>query len=414
MRRGVFFRAAIVLSLSRLLFSFSLSLPPSCSRSSSLTRSLRALSASGPFVLAAAKDDFDNEGQLRALRGGGGDVGENSSPVLSLLSSLRSNWFLLSSISLIVISSKFPWMFHDGSIIRPKAILKLGIPCLFFFTGLTSPDPPSLSTLHLYLIPQVISLLLIPLFNIALSKTLYPLLFPPLLVTGMLLLSSLPTTISMCTTLTASCNGDCMLSSGNSVVGNILGLAVTPIWFRYFLSRCSDYYSGGGGAAAAMVPPSGNPFLPLLKPLLLPLATGVLFRPTSLAKFVKKHKISKVFSNAMLLAIIFNTFSNTFRSPPPLTAGAVGALIMTTVLLNVVYIVLTLKFFRKLPPSKLPPMAYSSTQKTIAFGLPFLKSVVTDSQDAVGLLAAPLIINHSVQLAVGTYFAKRFKKNSSE
>ena len=122
---------------------------------------------------------------------------------------------------------------------------QFGVPVIFLLSSLSLPTQSLVSALRSPLvIPiQSISLLLIPLLNLLLSKSLFPSILPPPLVIGMLLLSALPTTVNMCIALTQNSEAHVPTAVTGAVMGNLLGIVATPAWWSFFTK-------GTGGAAS--------------------------------------------------------------------------------------------------------------------------------------------------------------------
>ena len=124
-------------------------------------------------------------------------------------------------------------IFSNSSPLRPNVFIsRVGVPLIFLLSSLGLPQSSLLSALHSpLLVPvQLTSLLLVPLLNLALYP-LYSCVLPPSLSLGVLLLSGLPTTVNMCVSLSTACSAHVPTAVLGAVVGNLLGIAVTPAWW---------------------------------------------------------------------------------------------------------------------------------------------------------------------------------------
>ena len=85
---------------------------------------------------------------------------------------------------------------------------------------------------------QAFSLGAIPLITLAACAALSTagLLSPPVR-DGMLTLSVLPTTVNMCVALSRTAGGDEALAVFNAILGNLLGIVVTPALLLFLLGR---------------------------------------------------------------------------------------------------------------------------------------------------------------------------------
>jgi sodium/bile acid cotransporter 7 len=104
----------------------------------------------------------------------------------------------------------------------------------------------------------------------------------------------------MCVTLTQSAGGSTAAAIFNAVFGNFIGIFISPLLILIMLGAKTDFN-----------------FIPTVKKLaelvLLPVVTGQILRLTPVKTFMDKNKfITKTFGELILIAIVFNTFSDSF------------------------------------------------------------------------------------------------------
>jgi sodium/bile acid cotransporter 7 len=194
----------------------------------------------------------------------------------------------------------------------------------------------------------------------------------------------------------------------NAVLGNLLGVVVTPLWFSYFV-RGSTSSSG-----MSLI----QTFVTLSKKVLLPMAVGQLLRlsPAILkATSTPQNKSrSKRTSESILLAIVWNSFSNAFVSGIPLNATEFVKLLLVTTSLHLLYFLATLKLCsaNNVAAPDTTAAAFVVSHKTLAFGLPLIKTVFGEDKFLM-YYCAPLMIIHPVQLFVGGVIAEMLNNNTN-
>lgn len=204
----------------------------------------------------------------------------------------------------------------------------------------------------------------------------------------------LPCTINLCVALTRSANGNTAAAIFNAVFGNFIGIFVSPLLVLYMLGTKTDF----------------NFKLTvknLAKLVLLPVLTGQILRLTPVKTFMDKNKqITKIFGELILIAIVFNTFSDSFSKG--IGTEMTKELKSLFVILPTIYLILNGIFWslaRYLFPrvdirTHVASMLCSS-QKTLAFGLPFIKTAFSSRKDLSTILT-PLLIYSPTQLFIAT------------
>lgn len=121
--------------------------------------------------------------------------------------------------------------------------------------------------------------------------------------------------------------------------------------------------------------------------------------------FQRVSAYSRTLSSCLLLAIVYNVFSDTFASG----LGVGGpALIRLLLFMPAMYIALSV-FFWQLSKKLLPGLDVStrgaaflcSSQKTLAFGIPFIKTAFGTRPD-IAYIVAPLLLYAPAQLLLGS------------
>ena len=189
----------------------------------------------------------------------------------------------------------------------------------------------------------------------------------------------------------------------NAVLGNLLGVVLTP----YLLLRLV----GTAGALSAI-----ETLQKLATRVVLPLVAGQLLRvPLSRkgsgASFLaQKKKLLSRTSESLLLLIVYSTFCDTFLRGfgiPPTTLAALLALVFASHAAHLLA-AWQLGGLLALRAKQRITLTLTATQKTLALGLPLLRVVFAGRAD-LGLLCTPLLIQHPLQLFVGSILSSRLK-----
>lgn len=190
----------------------------------------------------------------------------------------------------------------------------------------------------------------------------------------------------------------------NAVLGNLLGVVLTP----YVLLRLV----GTSGALSA-----ADTLRKIATRVLLPLALGQLLRPPlqGTGWLAGKKKALSRSSETLLLLIVYSTFCDTFSrgfGVPPATLAGLAALVvgLHVTCLGAAW---SLGGLVQLRAKQRITLTLTATQKTLALGLPLLRVVFAGRPD-LGVLCTPLLLQHPLQLFIGSLLSTRFKRFAEE
>ena len=148
----------------------------------------------------------------------------------------------------------------------------------------------------------------------------------------------------------------------------------------------------------------------LSKKVLLPMVVGQLLRLTpALTLYTSNKKAAKRVSEAVLLSIVWNSFSNAFLAGVPLTLSSLAKLVAITGGLHALYFLASLRLLPAPSRSHSAAAAFVASHKTLAFGLPLMRSVFGARPD-LALVVAPLMVVHPLQLFVGGAVGPRVER----
>ena len=105
------------------------------------------------------------------------------------------------------------------------------------------------------------------------------------------------------------------------------------------------------------------------------------------------------------LAIVYNVFSDTFKSGLGVSGSALAGLIVFTPFLYLTLSFIFWEISKKLLPgldaSTRSAAMFCSSQKTLAFGIPFIKTALGHRAD-IAYILAPLLMYAPAQLLLGS------------
>lgn len=304
------------------------------------------------------------------------------------------NWLILGEVAVIIAAWLNPALGATGGPLRPEVtISKLAIFIIFFINGIAlelAGDPEQAAK-------SAKSNLFIQLFNFGaipiIVKFLAPFYPNKEFVDGLLLLGCLPCTINISVAQTLSAGCDMGTAIFNAIFGNVVGVFLTPLLSIAML-----------GASSSVS------LLGTLKKLggivILPLVLGQLARFTKLRVFAEKYnRQSRNFSSCLLLAIVYNIFSDTFQRGLGIKKEMLANLLTIMPLSYLTFSYLFWETSKKaLPGLDIKTRGaglLSAPSKTMAFGIPFIKTAVGHRPD-IAYLLAPLLLYAPAQLLLGS------------
>ena len=225
-------------------------------------------------------------------------------------------------------------------------------------------------------------------------------LLDPRLCDGLLATACLPTTVNMCVALTQSAGGNVAAALANAVIGNLLGVVATPV-LLYALLR-----------ARVPMPPAAAVCAKLARKVAAPVLLGSLLRRAPpVATFVATRKgLLKRASEVSLLAIVWCAFSAAFADGFGVSNGDLLKLAVGLPAAHVGALLAGLAAFgRCFPRRDAVAAAYCASHKTLAFGLPLLKTLFAANPD-LAYFCAPIMILHPLQLLCGSLLVPRLQR----
>jgi solute carrier family 10 (sodium/bile acid cotransporter), member 7 len=341
-----------------------------------------------------------------------------------LVSGLRRYWFLIGLAVSIVLAYCLPDVARTGGLIRAEWTVKWGcVILIFFISGLslrTRQLGKELLRVRLHCVVQVCSLLIMPSSVYVLVRFLMRYSLNKHVLVGLIIMSSTSTTISSNVVMTKNALGNEYAALLNAVVGNLLGIFVSPALIFYFL-RDAAFESLANRNDAGGQLNYGRVIQNLVFTVLVPLLVGQIVHLTWTERVTRlKEKFYFAELNSLaLLALVWSVFSTAFANKSFANISNTDLLVLLVI--NV-FIYSSFSLFI-LAVARLPipywqfartdaiAMTFCAATKTLAMGIPLINALYgTRNEQVVGILSLPLIVYHVQQLVLGAVQVILFKR----
>jgi solute carrier family 10 (sodium/bile acid cotransporter), member 7 len=318
---------------------------------------------------------------------------------------LLRHWFLCGLAVVIPVAALLPWIGAPGGPLFPELTVHLAVAAAFLISGMTLPlarlrEAAGRVRLHLFI--QGFCFVVVPVLVWSALPLLAWLGASPALAQGFVVLACLPITIASCVIFTRTAGGNEAGALCNSVLGNLIGLVLTPALLLLLL---------GTPGEAPITQVLGQ----LSLEVLLPLLVGQLVRVCAGERAAAFERLRQV-PSMLLLYLIFCVFCATFSAAMPAGAGrditiaVVGAALMHGLLLVLSWWLARWRVFGFDRADRLAAV-FCSSQKTIALGVPML-SILHGHHPQLAWLTLPLICYHPLQLVISGVLAARLRTNA--
>ena len=307
-----------------------------------------------------------------------------------------NNWLVIGEVIVILFAKAFPKIGCTGGPLKPEFFVsKVGVFLIFFINGISitlkqQDDAMARTIGKTNLLIQLYNIAFIPMVALLLAP-IYP---HEAFRDGIRVLSVIPTTINICVAQTLAAGGDMPLVIFNAIFANLLGVFLTPILTVAIL-----------GATGGFIDLLAT-FKKLWAIVVLPMILGQMARKTPLVTIAEKfYKPSRTLSSLLLLAIVYTTFSDTFISGLGVggweLAGLLFSMPLAYVLFSAFFWIIMKKIVPGLDARGKAAALLCSSQKTLAFGIPFIKTALGSRPDLVNVLA-PLLLYAPAQLIIAS------------
>ena len=308
--------------------------------------------------------------------------------------------FMLALVGAVGLAVAWPALGRTGGLVRIEYFTNYGVALVFLLYGLTlSPQKlrEGLFNWRLHLVVQLSTFLLFPLLGLLLV-TLFGAHLTPALALGFFYLAALPSTVSSSVAMTSIARGNVPGAIFNASLSSLIGVFVTPLWINAYLKA--------NGAAFDLWPV----ILKVVLLVLLPIVLGQVLRPLLIRWLTQNAVLTKRLDRATILAIVLNSFSDSVAEGvwaqhgvstiALIAAVSVGLFVLVYALMNLLC--------RRLGFDRGDTIAstFCGSKKSLAAGVPMAK-VMFGAHPALGLIIAPIMVYHFLQLVIVSYLARQ-------
>ncbi|XP_069129855.1 sodium/bile acid cotransporter 7-B-like [Argopecten irradians] len=316
---------------------------------------------------------------------------------MAVLNILRSNWFII-GIILVILFAKFdPGIGSKGGILKPEITVKyFAVFIIFFNSGLslkTEEFAKAILQVKIHAFIQGFTFILFPLLMQTMATLLAPGPFDRHLIEGLKVLGCMPPPVSSAVILTKATIGNEAAAIFNSAFGSFLGIFVTPTLILMVVGSQADV-------------PIATIIVQLCMTVVVPLITGQVVRQFVRVWLERTHIPFGSIGSFILLLIIYTTFCDTF-SHEDLNLDTINLIsiillivIIQCVLLTVIFVISTWKPLG-FQPVDCPALMFCATHKSLTLGIPIIK-IIFSGDPTMSVITIPLLVYHPTQILLGS------------
>ncbi len=227
----------------------------------------------------------------------------------------------------------------------------------------------------------------------------------PLLLSGLLYLTLLPSTVQSSIAFTAMAGGNVAAAVCSASLSNLGGIFLTPVLVGMFM------HVGAAGTVS-----SSHSVGTIALQLLAPFLAGHFLRPL-IGGFIDRHKaILTLVDRGSILLVVYAAFSaavvnGVWKKVGPL--DLLTMLVLSGVILGVVMGVnVIVARLARLPREDGIVLLFCGSKKSLVSGVPMAGALFPSAQ--VGLIVLPLMIFHQLQLFLCAALAGRFRRQGEQ
>lgn len=323
--------------------------------------------------------------------------------IFSALKRVKPDWFILGLFAMILLANLLPASGEKEGTLPLKEISRIGVSLIFFFYGLGLSGQKLKAGLRnpkLHLTIQSSTFVIFP----ALALLTLPFIQTEeqmLLWLAFFYLASLPSTVSSSVVMVSIAEGNIPAAIFNASISGLIGIFITPLLMDLFLTT---------GAATFSLP---EVLGKLIVQILIPVFVGVAFH-RFLGDWAEKHKSKlRFFDKAIILLIVYNSFSDSFGTgifaetgTGPLLLLAAGAISMFFLVYFIIHLLSRLFHFSR--EDRITAL-FCGSKKSLVHGSVFA-SVLFYGMEGAGLFLLPVMIYHAFQLFYVSILARSMQR----
>ena len=313
--------------------------------------------------------------------------------------------FVLGLLGAVLLATLLPNLLRTGGWIHIDVFTTYGVALVFLLYGLTlSPQKMRQGILNwrLHTVVQLSTFLIFPLVGLAFQSA-FGHQLDPALALGVFYLCALPSTVSSSVAMTSIARGNVPGAIFNASLSSLIGVFITPLWINAYLHA--------QGTSMAL----GPVILKIVLLVLLPIVIGQALRPFVL-RWIEAHiAAAKMLDRATILAIVANSFADSVAEGVWAAHGLSTLLLIAVISVALFWVIygIMLGISRIMGFNREDRIAalFCGSKKSLASGVPMAK-IMFGASPTVGLIIAPIMLFHLLQLIMVSVIARRFAQNA--
>ena len=309
--------------------------------------------------------------------------------------------FLALLIALVAVSIVLPDIARTGGFLRIDLYTNYGVSVVFLLYGLTLSWDRLRSGLlnwRLHLLVLAATFVFYPVLVWGLGWAAGSLVGRDLKL-GFFYLAASPSTISSSVAMTSIARGNVAGAIFNASLSSLVGVIATPLWINWYLAQTGQSLE------------LGRVILKIILLVLVPIAVGQALRPLLGSWIARQPRLVKVLDRGTVLAIVFNSFSDSVAEGIWHGRGASLVVLVAAVSLFLFFAVMFILRWicGVLGFSRADTVAgvFCGTKKSLASGVPLAK-VMFGASPSLGMIILPFVIYHFLQLVAASIVARRW------
>ena len=308
--------------------------------------------------------------------------------------------FILGILLMILLAWLFPGIGGPNGLITLDTINHYGVIFLFFFYGLRlSPEKlkADLRNWKLHITIQALTFIVFPL----LVLPFYPIFDGTVYLNlwlAVFFLATLPSTVSSSVVMVSIARGNIPSAIFNASISGMIGILATPLWMGIFLDASNADFD------------LAQTFNDLLLQIFAPVILGLVLHKWLGAWALKYKHYNSMFDKAVILSIVYESFSNSFLNRIFDTLPIWTLIILSVsviVLFFVVYIISNqISKWLKLTREEQITVVFCGSKKSLIHGSVMASVLLAGSANG-SLFLVPIMIYHAFQLFYISIVARR-------
>lgn len=308
--------------------------------------------------------------------------------------------FILGILLMILLAWLFPGIGGPNGLITLDTINHYGVIVLFFFYGLRlSPEKlkADLRNWKLHITIQALTFIVFPL----LVLPFYPIFDGTVYLNlwlAVFFLATLPSTVSSSVVMVSIARGNIPSAIFNASISGMIGILATPLWMGIFLDASNADFN------------LAQTFNDLLLQIFAPVILGLVLHKWLGAWALKYKHYNSMFDKAVILSIVYESFSTSFLNGIFDTLPIWTLIILSIsviVLFFVVYIISKqISKWLKLTREEQITVVFCGSKKSLIHGSVMASVLLAGSANG-SLFLVPIMIYHAFQLFYISIVARR-------